>query len=71
MLYCLTDEKKMLEWFENIECEIAYDGFDIYTVNLLEHIDDLMSENKIVYMFINLDGYGVARRRRILFFIRC
>ena len=58
-MYFLTDEKKMLEWFENIECEIAYDGFDIYTVNLLEHIDDLMSENKIVYMFINLDGYGV------------
>ena len=58
-MYFMTDEKKMLDWFKGLECEITYSDLEVYTLDFMEHMNELMGEKKLIYLFINLDGYGV------------
>lgn len=58
-MYFMTDEKKMLSWFQGLECQMTHLDFDVYTFDFIEHLNELMDKKKLIYLFINFDGYGV------------
>jgi len=58
-MYFMANEKKMLNWFQGLECQMTYSDLDVYTFDFIEHLNELMDEKKLIYLFINLDGYGV------------
>jgi hypothetical protein len=58
-MYFMANEKKMLNWFQGLECQMTYSDLDVYTFDFIEHLNELMDDKKLIYLFINLDGYGV------------
>jgi hypothetical protein len=58
-MYFMDNEEKMYNWFQGVECEMTHVDLDVYTIDFIYHLNDLMNNNKLIYLFINFDGYGV------------
>jgi hypothetical protein len=58
-MYFMNDKKKMDEWFCEHDCQITNEDFEVYYVNFVEQFEYFADNNKIIYVFIDLDGYGV------------
>lgn len=58
-MYFIEEDQKMDEWFDTLDCQMTETDLEVFDVDFIEHFEYLADNNKIIFMFINLDGYGV------------